>query len=415
MPDRALNGDRMLARLDQLAEVTATPGQGVTRLAYSAEDRVGRSLVAGWMEDAGLVVHEDPSTNLIGIRPGRTEQMLMTGSHLDTVKQAGHLDGAYGVIAAIEVADTFRRGGVELEHTLIVVGFSNEEGARGTPGMTGSHALAGLLEREWLDTPDLEGITLSERMASTGGDPNGTTVPSVDLSQLKGFIELHIEQGPILESSQSPIGVVQAITGRGGIKLEIRGMANHAGTTPMGARQDALVAAAHVVLAVQELAQEGWVRVATIGVIDVGPGSSNVIPDRATLSIEMRDADNAKIDVAMAQLLIRIEAITRLTGTSYSHQSAPRISAVAADPTIAQCVTRAARSLDLASEPIDSGAGHDAQILARVVPVGMIFVPSSEGVSHSSREYTDPAHLISGAEVLAATIAEADARLAVGQ
>lgn len=408
-----INGDRLLDRLAQLAAVTSTPGHGVTRLAYSPEDRVGRTLVAGWMQDAGLTVHEDAATNLIGIHRGQSERILMTGSHLDSVKEAGHLDGAYGVLAAIEVADALRRGVVELLHTLVVVGFSNEEGAWGTPGMTGSHALAGLLSPEWLHAKDLEGITLAERITAGGGQPEAVGPASIAMSDVAGFIELHIEQGPILQSSGVDIGVVRAITGRDGIELEIRGVANHAGTTPMEDRHDAAVAAAQVVLAVKNLADEGRVRVATVGILQIGPGSSNVIPNRATVSIEMRDADDGRVASALEELLARVSTITAATKTTYTYQWVPHVRAVAIDPVLALCIQEAARSLGLPFQDIDSGAGHDAQVLAAAAPVAMIFVPSAEGVSHSAQEYTSPKHLVAGAEVLAAALVEADVQLAV--
>ena len=413
MHTSVIDGDRMMERLAQLAEVTSTPGRGVTRLAYSAEDRVGRDMVAGWMRDAGLTVHEDAATNVIGRRPGRTDRMLMSGSHLDTVHEAGHLDGAYGVLAAIEVADALRRGAIALEHTLVVAGFSNEEGARGTPGMTGSHALAGLCRPEWLEATDLEGVSLAARLASTGGRAEGIGPPSVALDRVGGFLELHIEQGPILARSGSDIGVVRTITGRDGIELELRGVANHAGTTPMDNRHDAAVAAARVVLAVKALADEGWVRVATVGVVEIGPGSSNVIPNRATLSIEMRDGDDTKVATALDELLRRIAAVALDTGCTTTHRRVPHVLAVTMDPVLTSCITAAARSVGRLVEEIDSGAGHDAQVLAAVVPVGMIFVPSAEGVSHSPREHTDHAQLVAGAEVLAAALVEADARLSV--
>jgi N-carbamoyl-L-amino-acid hydrolase len=401
----------MMERLRELSQITSTPGRGVTRLAYSPEDILGRRLVAQWMDEAGLAVREDAATNVIGVRPGRTDRILMIGSHLDTVKQAGHLDGTYGAVAAIEVADMLYRNQTTLEHTLVVVGFSNEEGAYGTPGMTGSHALAGVFKPEWLEAEDHEGVTLAERIRSTGGQPSDLTQPDIDGSLLDGFIELHIEQGPVLESAGVPIGIVQAITGRDGFVLELHGMANHAGTTPMADRHDALVAAAHVVLAVEGLADEGWVRVATVGVMEVGPGSSNVIPDRVSMSIEVRDADDARVEAALAELLGRIEAIVDLTSTTYTYQRVPHVLAVAINSLLADCVASAADSLELESVPIESGAGHDAQVIANVAPIAMIFVPSSEGVSHSSLEHTSALHLRGGAEVLAAAVIEADARI----
>ena len=246
--------------------------------------------------------------------------------------------------------------------------------------MTGSHALAGLLRPEWLQVKDLEGVTLADRITATGGDPKALGPATLAMSDVAGFVELHIEQGPILQRSGTVIGVVRAITGRGGIELHISGVANHAGTTPMEDRHDAGVAAAQVVLAVKQLADEDRVRVATVGILQIGPGSSNVIPNRATLNIEMRDADDGRVASAIDELLVRIKGIATDTKTTYTHRRVPHVRAVAIDPTLAMCVQQAALSLALTFEDIDSGAGHDAQVLAAVSPVAMIFVPSTEGV-----------------------------------
>ncbi len=400
-----VDGARLLARLAELAAVSA-PGPGVTRLAYSEFDAAARRLVAGWMSAAGLAVETDAAGNVIGRRAGGDglPGVLATGSHLDTVVEAGPLDGAYGVVAAIEVAAVLP----PLRHDLAVIAFSNEEGARGTPGMVGSLAIAGRLTAAQLAERDDEGVPLADRL---GGDPAArpTGWPP---GSLAGFLELHIEQGPVLHRAGVPIGVVSGITGRATLDVVVRGVPNHAGTTPMAARRDAAHAAALLVLAVRGLAGESGVRVATTGVLRLEPGVRNVVAGRATVGVDLRDLDDARIAAATARLREAAARIASETGTAVEVVPRSAVPAVRADPLLMGCVRDAAEGL--AHRELPSGAGHDAQVLAGLGPVGMVFVPSVDGVSHAPAEATDPAHLVAGAEVLRRALVLADARLSAG-
>jgi allantoate deiminase len=406
-----VDGARLLRRLDELAAVGAAPGGGVTRLAYSPEDVQGRALVAGWMREAGLVVAVDAAGNLLGRLPGTAglPAALGTGSHVDSVVEAGPLDGAYGVVAAVEVAAAIARSG-GLAHDLLVVGFSNEEGARGTPGMVGSLAVAGRLTPEQLATPDDEGVPLSRRLHDAGGDPAAIASAAWAPGSMAGWIELHVEQGPVLADAGVRIGVVTAITGRVTLDVVVAGASNHAGTTPMPRRRDAAVAAAHAVLAVQRLATDGGVRVATTGVVRTEPGVRNVVAGRAVVGVDLRDESDAAVDAAIAALQEHAAAIGAETGTDVRVVPGSRVRAVAMDPWLRECVAGAADDLGLGRVDLPSGAGHDTQIVAPLTPVGMIFVPSVDGVSHSPLERTEPGDLVAGARTLLAALRRADAR-----
>ncbi|HEX2806111.1 MAG TPA: Zn-dependent hydrolase [Kineosporiaceae bacterium] len=405
----SLDGARLLRRLDQLAAIGATAAGGVTRLAYSKQDLAGRDLVARWMREAGLAVDVDAAGNLLGRLPGTAGrgESLGTGSHLDSVVEAGPLDGAYGVVAAVEVADAIARSG-GLAHDLLVVGFSNEEGARGTPGMIGSLAAAGALTAEHLAAPDDEGVSLAQRLLEAGGDPDRIAAAAWVPGDLAGWFELHIEQGPVLEAAGVRLGVVTAITGRITLDVVITGAANHAGTTPMALRRDAAVAAAHVVLAVHELAGTGAVRVATTGVLRTEPGVRNVVAGRALVGVDLRDEDDARVVEATATLRDRAAEIGARTGTAVEVVFGSQIGAVGMDPWLAGCVAAAADELGLPRMDLPSGAGHDTQVIAPIVPVGMLFVPSAGGVSHAPQERSAPDDLVDGARALLAALRRAD-------
>ena len=420
-----IDGDRLVRRLAELAAVGAAPGGGVTRLAYSPADVEGRALVAGWLREAGLEVSVDAAGNLLGRLPGTAglpgaagRRALGTGSHLDSVVAAGPLDGAYGVVGAGEVAAALARGG-GLAHDLLVVGFSNEEGARGTPGMAGSLAVVGALAPERLAVPDDEGVPLARRLGDAGGDPDRLADAVWAPGSLAGWIELHVEQGPVLHARDLRIGVVTAITGRVTLDVVVTGAANHAGSTPMDLRRDAAVAAAHVVLAVHDLAAPRTgaaaggpaVRVATTGVVRTEPGVRNVVAGSAVVGVDLRDESDARIDAALARLEARCAEIGASTGTQVRIVPGSRVAAVAMDPALAGCVARAADDLGLSRLDLPSGAGHDTQVLAAVTPVAMVFVPSIDGVSHAPQERTEPADLVAGARTLLRALRHADALL----
>ena len=407
-----IDGRRLLRRLDELAAVSAA-GPGVTRLAYSTHDVAARELVAGWMTEAGLRVEVDAAGNLIGRRSGTDElpSALATGSHLDTVVEAGPLDGAYGAVAAVEAAAAIHAVGLPLRHDLAVIAFSNEEGARGTPGMVGSLAITGQLTEAQLTAPDDEGTSLADRIEAAGGDPAGIASAAWPPGSLAGFLELHVEQGPVLHRTGTAVAVVSGITGRATLDVTVRGAANHAGTTPMDARRDAAVAAALVVLAVRDLAGPHGVRVATTGALRLDPGVRNVVAGHATVGIDLRDIDDGRITAAVERLRLDSARIAEQTGTTVEVVPRSAVAAVAADSRLAACVRDAAEHSGLAHLDLPSGAGHDAQVMARLGPVGMLFTPSIGGVSHAPAEATAPEHLIAGADLLCHALLLADARM----
>jgi allantoate deiminase len=404
-----IDGGRLLVRLEALARIGATASGGVTREAWSPEDLAARNVVAGWMAEAGLDVTVDAAANLLGRRPGRTGRWLATGSHLDTVIDAGPYDGAYGVVAAVEAAAALHTA--DLDHGIIVAAFANEEGARSTAGMTGSHACAGRLDAAALAQVDDEGATVAERIRAAGGDPEAAAIVAAAWHPLvlDAFIELHVEQGPVLHAAGVPVGVVTGVTGRQVLDLTIAGAANHAGTTPMDVRFDALAAAAEVVLTVEELPSKGLLRVATTGHLVASPNVRNVIAGRVSLGVDLRDEDADRLDATMAEVDALLAAIAARRRVTIDITWGQRVMPVAADPAIAAAARAAASSLGLASLDLPSGAGHDAQILgATGLPIGMVFVPSVAGVSHSPLEHTEPEHLVAGARVLLATLVELD-------
>jgi N-carbamoyl-L-amino-acid hydrolase len=409
LPD--VDGERLIRRLAVLAAVGATSDGGVTRLAYSPAYTAASELVAGWLREAGFDdVRIDAAGNLVARLAGRagSGRALGTGSHLDTVVDAGTLDGAYGVVGAVEVGAAIARAG-GLDHDLLVVAFCNEEGARGTPGMVGSLAVAGALTPQQLAAPDDDGVPLRRRLVEAGGDPDRIGDAAWAPESLAGWIELHVEQGPVLASTGLDVGVVTAITGRITLDVVVTGAANHAGTTPMELRRDAAVAAAHVVLAVHELAAGGDVRVATTGLVRTEPGVRNVVAGRAVVGVDIRDEDDALVESAVNALRERAAEIAKATGTEVRVVFGSQIHAVPMDAGLAACVGAAADELGLARTDLPSGAGHDTQVVAPIAPVAMVFVPSVGGVSHAAAEHTEPQHLVAGARVLLRALRRADA------
>jgi hydantoinase/carbamoylase family amidase len=380
----------------------------VTRLAWSPADLAGRALVAGWMAEAGVTTRSDAAGNLVAEWPGTGPGLapLVSGSHLDTVGDGGRLDGAYGTLAAFEIVAALAGAGEHLRHPLRAVAWSNEEGVVAPP-FTGSRVAAG----ETIDTgvagPD--GRSLAERLRAAGGDPDG--LPGAAWPGVAGYIELHIEQGPVLEAAGCPIGVVTGITGIRRGTVTVTGTANHAGTTPMGSRRDALLAAAPIIPMIAHLATDGPAEVATVGAVTVHPGNTNVVPGRVTLTYDLRSLDDGRNDEAVARLGTGLKDIAEASGTTITVSPTFAGGAVPTDPLLRAVIDESAARLGLASTAMPSGAGHDAGHIAALGPMGMIFVPSIGGLSHNPAEATDAADLVAGAETLLAALRLADERL----
>jgi hydantoinase/carbamoylase family amidase len=403
-----IDGSLLLDHLDELSACGRTPGGGVTRLAWSVEDVAARGMVTGWLGGTGVRARLDAAGNLIAELPGQQAGLapLAIGSHLDTVVDGGRLDGAYGTVAAFEIIAALAACGERLRHPLRAVAWANEEGVTAPP-FTGSRAAAGMPVD--LEAVGPDGRRLRERIAQAGGDPACFAGAAWD--SLAGYLELHIEQGPVLDRLAVPIGVVTGITGTRWGWVRFEGQANHAGTTPMHLRADALVAAAHAVLAVERLATDGPASVATAGVVQAHPGNANVVAGRSAVSFDVRSMDEAALDAAVSRLRSEVDRIASLTGTTAALATVSSAAAVQCHPALRSAVSEACASLGQASMVLASGAGHDAQHLARLGPVGMIFVPSLGGISHHPAERTNPGHLIAGADVLLAAVRLADERL----
>lgn len=405
-----LDGELLLAQLDELAASARPPGRrGITRLAWSEADVAARSMLAGWTAAPGVSLRTDPVGNLIAQWPGLTETApLVMGSHLDTVVDGGHLDGAYGTVAAFNIVAALAASGERLRHPVRAVAWANEEGVVAPP-FTGSRAVTG-------GTIDLaalgaDGQTLADRLLRGGGDPE--RIGDAAWPSIAGYLELHIEQGPVLDSLGLPIGVVTAIAGIYRGRVVVTGRANHAGTTPMDQRRDALVAAAAMVERIAGLATQGPVDVATVGSLVVEPGNANVVPGLVSLTFDLRSVDDDCCREAIDLLRAAAARVAAETHTTITVGLPIVTQASHTHPTMRAAVTNAAASLGLASIQLASGAGHDAAHLATLGPMGMIFVPSEAGISHNETESTPPGRLVDGARTLLAALRLADEGLPI--
>ncbi len=400
----AVDGARLADRIDALAEIGPIVGadgsRGSARLALTDEDRRGRDLVVAWMHDLGLDVRVDAVGNVVATRAGRDPSLapVMTGSHIDTVRTGGRFDGNLGVLAGLEVIEVLDHAGITTLRPLAVAVFTNEEGARFAPDMMGSLVYAGGLGvEEALDTVGIDGERVGDELARIGyqgSHPCPGPAPHA-------FVELHIEQGPVLEAEGITIGAVTGVQGISWQELTITGQSNHAGTTPLALRHDAGLAAAEVVVFVRRLARElGGHQVATVGRLDLHPDLVNVVPGRAVLTIDLRNTDEVVLKEAERRLELFLHELADREGVVITVRSLARFEPVTFDERVVGLVERTAARLGHSVQRMPSGAGHDAQMIARLAPTGMVFVPSRGGISHNPAEHTDQAELEAGANVL---------------
>jgi N-carbamoyl-L-amino-acid hydrolase len=402
MPGFAINAARLNQTLDELGKFGETP-EGMDRLAFSPADIASREYTMGLMREAGLEVRIDTAGNIIGRKAGADDSLpaIALGSHTDTVPLGGKYDGALGVMGAIEVVKTLAENGHLTRHPIEAIVFTNEEGTRFHRWLIGSRAMAGMLEPEDLVAVDAEGVTLAERMGDIGGDLSRVGDAARKSGELAGYFELHIEQGPYLFRSGTPIGVVTGITGRGVFELDISGMSNHAGTTPMSERRDALVAASKLVVQVQRMAAEDEIcRVATAGALEVLPNAVNVVPGRATVGVEIRDLDMAALEAAEQELVRMARESEEQDGVQITINRHRFTDAVPITQGMQDWVGEAAERAGFSWERVPSGAGHDAQAMAAITNSAMIFVPSVDGISHSPEEFSSPEDCANGAQTL---------------
>jgi N-carbamoyl-L-amino-acid hydrolase len=403
----AVNGDRIQQHITALSKFGTNPEGGVSRVAFSDADIAGRDYVKKLMQDAGLTVRIDTAGNILGRREGSNAKLppILIGSHIDSVPGGGNYDGDVGVLGAIEVAQTLQEQNVRLKHPLEVVVFADEEG-----GTVGSFAMIGQLQPAALDLMTHSGKTIRDGIRAVGGDPDRLSEAVRKTGDLKAYVELHIEQGAILDESDIDIGVVEGIVGIRWWDVTIEGVPNHAGTTPMNRRRDAMLSAAEFVLAVNRVATSIPGRqVATVGRIRAEPGAPNVIPGKVVLSLEIRDLAADKMAAVYDAVRAEADRIAQARQTPFTFTQLKVSSEPApTDQRLQRIIAKAADSLKLTNKVMPSGAGHDAQEIAHIAPTGMIFVPSVGGVSHSPKEFTSQQDMANGANVLLQTVLAID-------
>ncbi len=401
-----INGERLNGWLTAISEFGRNPAGGVTRLAYGEADLAARAFVTQRMLEAKLTVVVDAAGNIYGKRAGADASAapIIFGSHVDSVPEGGNFDGNVGTLAAIEVARTFAEQGVTTRHPLWVVCWQNEEG-----GTWGSHLVTADVAGTELSTVARSGKSIGDGIRYLGGDPTKLAAARLRKGDVHGYLELHIEQGGLLDRQKLDIGVVEGIVGLREWDVTIDGFANHAGTTPMNERRDAMLAAARFTEMVNRIVTaESGRQVGTVGRIQAFPGAPNVVPGKVTCTLELRDLDDRKIQTLYEAIVAESQKIGARNGTTFSYHEFVTHESARCDAGVRTIIGAAAATRGFATMSLPSGAGHDAQNLARVCPMGMIFIPSVDGISHSPREFSRPRDITNGADVLLGAVLAMD-------
>ncbi|MGB3768347.1 MAG: Zn-dependent hydrolase [Phormidesmis sp.] len=402
----AVNGDRLNQALEDLAEIGKQADNTIKRIAFSPEDLTARACLREWMESAGMTVRVDAGGNLIGRYPGREAEAaaLATGSHIDTVFSGGRFDGSLGVIAGLEVVRVLQENDIKLHHPLELIAFADEERT-----MVGAKAMAGtaLEDPERYDTWDNDSI--QSCLARAGGDWENLLTARRSREDIACFVELHVEQGGVLEAIGRDIGVVEGIVGQQRHRITIEGRSNHAGTTPMHMRRDALTTASHLILAIEDIAKHyPGDPVATVGTLQIWPNSINTVPGTVELSLDIRDLSPEVIAHMIEQLRRKIETVAVASRTRIRIRSELQVEPTLASEMVQSLIVESCEEMGFSYTHLPSRASHDAQEVGRFTDMGMIFVPSKEGISHSGDEYTSPEQCTQGANVLLGTLLKLD-------
>jgi N-carbamoyl-L-amino-acid hydrolase len=401
---------RLEQRIFDLAKFGLQENGETERVAFSDADIEARQWVVETLKGFGMEVRIDAAGNIIGQRTGKdaSKKPIAFGSHIDRVPNGGNYDGCVGSMAALEVIATLNENNITTSHPLEVIIFPNEEG-----GVMGSRAMAGNLGKSAFPIVNTTGYSMGEGIIRIGGDTTKIKQAAREKGSMAAFLELHIEQGGKLESLGLDIGVVEGIVGLNWWDVVFTGFANHAGTTPMNARQDALLAAAKYIVAVNEVANSfDGAQVATVGRIKAEPGAPNVIPGKVVASLEIRDLSSEVIEKVYQAIKQKTEEIAKSSNVSVEFRPLDTTAEPAlTDPTIQKEIESSAKALGLSYQYMPSGAGHDSQDISRIAPVGMIFVPSKGGISHSPKEFTSAKDMANGANVLLRTILALDKQL----
>ena len=393
-------------RIEALAAVGATEEGGVTRTVYTSAEREAMSLYFEWMQKSGLSVRQDEVGNIYGRWPDIKGPAVWTGSHLDSVPNGGHFDGPVGALSSLEAVEALMSSGFEPRHPIEIAIFVGEEGTR-FPSLMGSRAAVEGVSNDLLNRKGSDGVTLAEALESWGLNPGGGRIaPSVRRDDILSYVELHIEQGPVLEEAGLPVGIVQAIAGPLFFKGQVTGRADHAGSTPMNMRADTLVATAELATSLEKIAFEnGPTTVATMGVVEPSPGVINVIPGRTRFTIDLRDVDLASRDQAEAAVRERFQEILDSRKLEGTLEESLRIDPTPLSEDVIAAAEAAAAEHGIPKMHLPSGAAHDAMVVATIAPAGMIFIRSKGGISHSPDEFSDLGDIEAGVMVLTGTLA----------
>lgn len=408
------NLSRIRKDLENLACFNATPEKGLTRFSLTPEDRGARDYLAGQLRQLDVNVYEDAAANLVGRREGADPSLppVMIGSHFDSVRNGGNFDGQAGVVAALEILRCLEENNIRTAHPIEMIAMIEEEGGRFKSGVLASRAMAlGLTLDELERHKDEDGISIAEAMTSFGFDPSRIAEARRNPGEVRAFLELHIEQGPQLEKEGVDLGIVSSIVGTDLMRVTVKGRPDHAGTTPMDLRLDALKTAAAVINQIPALAiEQGKGSVATVGTLSVRPGAPNIVPGEVEFTVDTRSLDASCINLMKKRITDSLEKISRDDGTTFQMDQLLKVDPVAMDEEIRQELQHQAEVLGFSWRTISSGAGHDAMVMAPVFPTAMVFVPSKGGRSHCPEEWTDYEDLQKGIELLYHTVISLDSR-----
>ncbi len=401
-----INRSRLQERIEKLSEIGRTKDNGVERIALSEEDKVGHLLLSEWMREAGLSVRHDHFGNLIGRKEGTDPNLpvIMVGSHTDSVRNGGKFDGVIGVLAGIEIAHLITEAGISHQHPFEVVSFCEEEGSRFNDGIFGSRGMVGKVTQQDLQKIDDNSITRFEAMHYFGFGINPLLIEESVRKQgeIKYFFEMHIEQGPLLESKNIPVGIVSGIAGPAWFKVKLTGEAGHAGTVPMSLRKDPLVGAAEIITEVERVCgiDTSAPTVGTVGRIQCLPGGTNIIPSSVEFTLDIRDIDLARRNEAINQVMKKIEEVCHHRGLQYEIEKNVDAAPVRCSESIIDTLKTVCKENGVDAPVMVSGAGHDAMFMADITEVGMIFVRSRDGISHHPAEWTDMEDITVGTKIM---------------
>jgi allantoate deiminase len=399
-----INENRLLQRLQDLSQIGRNEVTGgINRFSFTSEEQQAIELVTSYMKEAGMTVTVDGIGNLIGTY-GEKSETIMLGSHIDTVPEGGKYDGTLGVLAAIEVVQTIHEHQLSLSKNIEVAVFKDEEGTRFGFGLIGSRAMAGLLTHEELQKTDTTDISIEEAMQQFQLSP--LPLKRIKRNDIQAYLEMHIEQGKVLENEELPVGVVTGIAAPLWLEVSVTGVSEHAGATPMSIRHDALAAASEMILAIEQILNDTTDSVATVGKLNVEPNGVNVIPGRVTFTIDIRDIDEQKISTLESSILEQLTKVSENRNVTMTSKVLQRVKPAKTAPILQQQLKNSIKKHGLRSYSLISGAGHDAMNIAAVAPIGMLFVRSKDGISHNPLEYSSDEDIAIATNIFYDTVVE---------